>query len=47
MLDMLGILVSGIALVYICIRAAILDRTIPWFEDPQTAPVKDQETNGR
>jgi hypothetical protein len=32
MLDLFGILVSTVAIMFIIVRAAALDRTLPWFE---------------
>ena len=32
MLDMLGILVSTIAILFVMVRAATLDQAEPWFE---------------
>ena len=40
MLDVFGIFVSGIMMMFVIIRAVQLDRTRPWFETPtvETAP---------
>ena len=32
MLDMFGILVSTVAIIFIAIRASVFDHTLPWFE---------------
>ena len=32
MLDLFGIVVSTAAIIFIIVRAAALDRTLPWFE---------------
>ena len=40
MLDILGILCSSICVIYVLIRTAQIDRTVPWFEDETPASGK-------
>ena len=51
MLDVLGIFLSGIAMLFVIVRAAQLNITMPWFEElaPESEPAdaKDEPVRGR
>jgi hypothetical protein len=40
MLDVLGILVSGVMMLFVILRAVQLDRSQPWFETPPPEPAE-------
>ena len=46
MLDMFGIVVSTIAIIYVAIRASQLDRTLPWFEEHRDRHNRDLPDEG-
>jgi hypothetical protein len=48
-LDVLGIFVSGVMMMFVIIRAVQLDRARPWFEAPaaETAPDAAESRPGR
>lgn len=46
MLDILGILCSSICVIYVLIRTAQIDRTVPWFEDPASENAGADKNSG-
>lgn len=47
MLDVLGIFLSGVMVLFIIIRAVQLDRTLPWFGEAQPEPGETAAPSGR
>ena len=48
MVDVLGILFSSICVIYVLIRTAQIDRTVPWFEEqgPANGKAADDKNSG-
>ena len=45
MLDVFGIFTASIAVLFVLVRAAMLDRSFPWFED--LGPDENQQAGGK
>jgi len=45
MADVLGILFSSLAILFVLMRAALLDQSLPWFEDDNGLPGDTDEAD--